>query len=248
MNVVPLSVLQMKSENRDFATFSGEASLKIESAVPGCEIFYSLEEALPTRESEKYSGEIEMKKSGIIHLALYMPGDEQPLFRYAQFEKISQSVSQSSYGVQYQGDMAIDGVYATGSQWVSKPYGGGKKGDPRDVWLGVNLPEETEISGVVIAGDDRDMMPVQKDFRVFIRQNESLLEVENVIIRQDTAIKNYYEVNFAESLFADGIMIWFDGDDLPKSELPDQDGLVRICELMLLTPDGEKTYVDQLNK
>lgn len=243
MNVVPLSISQMKSDNRDFATFSGEASLKIESSVPGCEIFYSLDEALPTRESEKYTGEIEMKKSGIIYLALYMPGDEQPLFRYSQFEKISQSMSQSSYGRQYQGDMAIDGVYATGSQWVSKPYGGGEKSDPRDVWLGVNLPAETEISGVVIAGDDRDMMPVQKNFRIFVRQNESLLEVENALIRQDSAIKNCYEVGFMESHLADGIMIWFDGDDLPKSELPDQDGLVRICELMLLTPDGERTYI-----
>jgi hypothetical protein len=43
-------------------------------------------------------------------------------------------------------------------------------------------------------------------------------------------------------------VIYFNKNDLPKSELPDQDGIVRISELMLLTPDGEKLILEEIYK
>ena len=43
-------------------------------------------------------------------------------------------------------------------------------------------------------------------------------------------------------------VIYFSKDDLPKSELPDQNGIVRISELILLTPDGEKLIIEEIFK
>jgi hypothetical protein len=138
--------------------------------------------------------------------------------------------------------MAIDG--SKYSQWVSKQYGGQTKENPADVWLGVNLPAETKIRGIAIAGDEREMMPVQKDFKVFIRNNTELAELKDLTIEPDSTVKNSYTVNFDKEQSADGIMIYFDKEDLPKSELPEQDGLVRIKELLMITPEGEKSVAE----
>ncbi len=88
-------------------------------------------------------------------------------------------------------------------------------------------------------GDEREMMPIQNKFKVFLRHNKTLVEVENPIVTADSKIKNHYKVDFRENKTADGIMIFFNKEDLPKSELPEQDGLVRIKELLMITPEVE---------
>ena len=153
---------------------------------------------------------------------------------------VSQALSQSDYGGgdAYGAAMAIDG--SANSQWVSKQYGGKTRENPADVWLGVNLPDGTKFKGLILVGDEREMMPIQKDFKVFLRDNKTLLEVENPTVTADSTIKNYYKVDFGENKTADGIMIYVNKEDLPKSELPEQDGLVRIKELLMITPEGEE--------
>jgi len=39
-------------------------------------------------------------------------------------------------------------------------------------------------------------------------------------------------------------MVYYSKEDLPKSELPEQDGLVRIKELLMITPEGEKSVAE----
>ena len=131
------------------------------------------------------------------------------------------ALSQSDYGVSYGAAMAIDG--ATNSQWVSKKqYGGKTRENPADVWLGINLPDGTRFKGVKILGDDREMMPVQKKFKIHLRKGDKLLELKEFTIIADPKVKNAYEVHFNEDQTGDGIMIFFDKDELPKSDLQDK--------------------------
>ena len=78
------------------------------------------------------------------------------------------------------------------------------------------------------------------DFKIFIRNNTELAEVKDLTIEADSTVKNSYSVFFDKEQSVDGIMIYFDKEDLPKSELPEQDGLVRVKELLMITPDGEE--------
>lgn len=129
---------------------------------------------------------------------------------------------------------------ATNSQWVSKQYGGKTKANPADVWLGINLPDGTSFKGIKILGDEREMMPVQKKFKIYLRKKTELIELKEFTIIADPKVKNAYEVRYSEDQIGDGIMIFFDKDDLPKSDLQEQDGLVRIRELYLITDEGEQ--------
>lgn len=59
-------------------------------------------------------------------------------------------------------------------------------------------------------------------------------------------VNDSYEVDFTEDRIADGIMIYFDKNHLLKSELQDQDGLLRVIELMMLTSDGDRSVIGNL--
>ena len=248
MTVVPVSITQLKRETTDFSTFDGEARIKIETSIPNCEIYYSFDNPAPTRKSLKYSSPIKVNRNVLIHVAVYKIGETKPICQYSQFEKVNQALFQSSYGSSYTGDMAVDGVNNTGSQWVSKQYGGGSKIEPKDVWLGVNLPDELVLNGVAIAGDKREMMPIQDGFKVLLRQKGKLVEVENATVNPDSSIKNYYKVDFGGEKLCDGIMIYFDSDKLPKSENLGQDGIVRICEFMFISSDGKEMSLIELER
>jgi len=238
MELAPVSISYNTNASERFEDFRPTATVGIECTEPGYELHYSTEDSRGAKEAEKYTGEFDIDESKIINVALYKPGEEKARFRHRRMVVVSQGLSQSDYGDAYGAAMAIDGT--KNSQWVSKQYGGKTRENPADVWLGVNLAEDTKLKGLVLVGDEREMMPIQKDFKVFLRHNKTLVEVENPTVTADSTIKNYYYVDFGENKTADGIMIYVNKEDLPKSKLPEQDGLVRIKELLMITPEGEE--------
>ena len=237
MNVAPVRIVSKTTAFERFEDFRPKATVSIECPEHGYELFYSIEDKGEFKGPERYAGEFEIEENKIISVSLRRPDQEETLYRHRRLVGVSQALSQSDYGESYGAAMAIDG--SEHAQWVSKPYGGKTKEDPADVWLGVNLETDTRLNGLIIMGDDREMMPIQKDFRIFLRRGEALVEVENPIITADPGTKNFYEVDFGQSRTADGVMVFFDKDALPSSELPEQDGLVRIREMLVLTPEEE---------
>ena len=239
MKLAPVQIKYTSNAPERFEDFRPSATVGIDCTEPGYELHYSMEDSRGAKEAEKYTGEINISESKIINVALYKPGEEKARFRHRRMIVVSQALSQSDYGDAYSAAMAIDG--ATTSQWVSKQYGGKTRENPADVWLGVNLPDGTKFKGLKILGDEREMMPIQENFKILLRRDTELIEPNEFTIIADPEVKNAYEVHYNEDQTADGIMIYFNKDDLPKSVWKEQDGLVRIKELFLITDEGEQS-------
>ena len=79
--------------------------------------------------------------------------------------------AQSVYSPEYGRVLAIDGNPDPFHAWISKPYGGGTKEKPLDVWWQIESPGKTwRIKGVRIIGDHREIIPLQKNLRVELCQ------------------------------------------------------------------------------
>ena len=50
-------------------------------------------------------------------------------------------------------------------------------------------------------------------------------------------------VEFPQVVTTDALRVFVPAADLPKSERADLDGIVRICELLLILPDGKESPV-----
>jgi hypothetical protein len=144
--------------------------------------------------------------------------------------------AQSLYAPEFGPVLAIDGSTDPCHAWISKPYGGGTKPNPRDVWWAIAFPAKKtiRIKGIKIVGDHRDVIPLQKNLKVQVLQNGSWKTVAQV---RDASQKDIL-ATWPEPLDAAGIRIVIPAADLPRSDRPEVDGIVRICELLLVLPDG----------
>ena len=164
--------------------------------------------------------------------------DDEPLIALGR-----RIAAQSVYAPEYGKVLAIDGNTDPYRAWISKPYGGGTKDSPCDVWWAIEFPgkKTLKIKGVKIIGDHREVIPLQKNLQVqLLRQGvwETTAEI------RDAKDKDILAAWHAP-LEAGGIRIFVPAADLPRSESADRDGIVRICELLLVLPDGrEVTAVD----
>jgi hypothetical protein len=50
-------------------------------------------------------------------------------------------------------------------------------------------------------------------------------------------------IDFAQVVATDALRVLVPAADLPKAERADVDGIVRICELLLILPDGKESPV-----
>jgi hypothetical protein len=146
--------------------------------------------------------------------------------------------AQSVYAPEYGRVLAIDGNPDPFHAWISKPYGGGTKEKPLDVWWRIESPGKKtwRIKGVRIIGDHREIIPLQKNLRVELCQAGVWKTVAEV---RDAAQKDIL-ATWPQPLETSGIRIVVPAADLPRSERPEVDGIVRICELLLVLPDGRE--------
>jgi chitodextrinase len=151
----------------------------------------------------------------------------------------AQTTAQSVYAPEYGPENAIDGDPDPFAAWISKPYGGGTKDRPLDVWWAIEFPggKKIQFRGVKIIGDDRPIIPLQKDLKVQVREGggwQTVGELKDAIARTVT-------VDFPQVIATDALRIFVPASDLPKSERADVDGIVRICEFLLILPDGKES-------
>ncbi len=147
--------------------------------------------------------------------------------------------AQSVYAPEYGPDNAIDGSPDPFAAWISKPYGGGTKAQPLDVWWAIEFSagRTVRLKGVKIVGDDRDIIPLQRNLQVQVREGpawKTVGELKDATARTVT-------VNFPQTVATAGLRVFVPAADLPKSERADVDGIVRICELLLILPDGRES-------
>jgi hypothetical protein len=153
------------------------------------------------------------------------------------------ATASSVYAPEYGPVGAVDGSPDPSAAWISKPYGGGTKAAPIDAWLEVELPHPTQVKGVVIVGDTRSVIPLQRALRIDLREGSNWKTAAYVTNATSKTIESRWGI----SRNASAVRIFVPAADLPKSEQTDiPDGVVRVCELMLLLPDGTETVVQDL--
>ena len=152
--------------------------------------------------------------------------------------------AQSVYAPEYAPENAIDGDPDPFAAWISKPYGGGTKDQPLDVWWAIEFPggKRLQLKGVKIIGDDRSIIPLQRSLKVQIREGGSWKTVGEL----KDATARTARVLFPGVVDADGLRVLVPAADLPKSERADVDGIVRICELLLILPNDQDSPVAPL--
>jgi hypothetical protein len=149
--------------------------------------------------------------------------------------------AQSVYAPEYDRILAIDGNPDPFKAWISKPYGGGTNENPKDVWWSIEFPgkKTLEIKGVKIICDHRDVIPLQRNLQVQIfTQGEWKTAAEIRDAREKDIVASW-----PEPISVNGIRILVPAADLLRSDRADVDRIVRICELLLVLPDGREAVV-----
>jgi hypothetical protein len=154
------------------------------------------------------------------------------------------ATASSVYAAEYGPEGAVDGLPDPSAAWISKPYGGGTKTAPGDAWLEVELRRPTQVLGVVIVGDTRPVIPLQKALRIDLREGLDWKLAAYVTNITTKTIHCRWDTPRA----AETIRVYVPARDLPKSEQADiPDGVVRVCELMVLLADGTEVNLADLN-
>ena len=156
----------------------------------------------------------------------------------AAAEKVT---AQSVYAPEYAPENAIDGDPDPYAAWISKPYGGGTRGKPLDVWWAIEFPggRKLQLRGVKIVGDDRPVIPFQRNLKVQVRAEGGWQTMGEL---KDATAKTV-RIDFTQVVATDALRVLVPAADLPKAERADVDGIVRICELLLILPDGRESPV-----
>jgi hypothetical protein len=153
------------------------------------------------------------------------------------------ATASSVYAPEYGAQGAVDGSPDPFTGWVSQPYGGGTKAAPKDTWLEVELPRPLSLSGVIVVGDDRPEIPLQKMFRVDTRDASGW----STAVAVTNATSKTVRCQWGKPKTTEAIRIYVPASDLPKSGkdgIPD--GVVRVAELMVILPDGSELVIPDL--
>lgn len=146
--------------------------------------------------------------------------------------------AQSVYAPQYGVELAIDGSTDPYFAWISKPYGGGSKEKPQDVWWAFEFPagKKLALAGVKIIGDHREVIPLQKNLQVQTRDQGAW----KTLGRVTGATEKDLVIRWPRPVETGAIRLFVPAADLPQSTRADVDGIVRICELLFVLPDGRE--------
>jgi hypothetical protein len=92
-------------------------------------------------------------------------------------------------------------------------------------------------------GDDRDCIPAQHGLRIDYREGEAWKTATEV----RDATGRSVQTRWATPIETDALRIYVPAADLPRATVPGTpDGVVRVCELMLVLPDGHSVSVPEL--
>lgn len=137
----------------------------------------------------------------------------------------------------YAPEGAIDEVPSPDTAWISAPWGGGTRAKPSDTWLVIELPRKLKLKGTVYYGDERPVIPLLRNFQVQVRQDGQWTTTAKVTGAATRVVTNAWP----EVVETDALRFFVLGQDLPEGD--PEGGVVRVCELELLLPDGRQVTV-----
>jgi hypothetical protein len=146
----------------------------------------------------------------------------------------------SFYASEYPPQNAIDGDNSPEGAWISAPWGGGTREQPRDTWLLIELPRKFKLKGLVFYGDNRPVIPILRNFQIQVRQDQQWTTMANVAGNAARIVTN----TWPKALETDAIRFFVAGKDLPEDD--PAGGVVRVCGLSVLLPDGRKVRLPDL--
>jgi hypothetical protein len=157
---------------------------------------------------------------------------------------LARASASSVYAPEYGPDNAIDGDPDPFAAWISKPYGGGTKDQPREVWWAVDFSARRtlQLKGVKLVGDEREVIPLQKSLQIQVRDGAGWKTVAQL----KEATTKTVTLLFSEVVTTDALRVFVPPGELPQSARADVDGIVRICELLFLLPDGRESALGAL--
>ena len=144
------------------------------------------------------------------------------------------AVAQSLYSPRYHGGLVLDGVADWEHGWVSRPYGGGTRERPRDVWLRVEFQRERTVEAVRVSGDPRRVVAWQEKYQVQVPDGKGWRTVATAVSKR----REPFVIRLEEPVRTRGLRLYFPAADLAKSADRGQDGIVRIDEAAFL-PEAE---------
>ncbi|MBN2294645.1 MAG: hypothetical protein JXM70_19610 [Pirellulales bacterium] len=142
----------------------------------------------------------------------------------------------SQYSNSYPPYLATDNSKEDVQAWVSAPYGGGTKENPREVWIAFELPRKIKIVGIKKIGDERSIIPIQKNYAIQARITDEWQTVKEV----RGATSNTNTVIFDEPVETAKLRLHIPVRDLPVSDDPREAGIVRVAELYLILEDKKE--------
>lgn len=148
----------------------------------------------------------------------------------------------SSYAPEYGPEAAVDGDPDPLAAWVAKPFGGGTHEAPADTWWAMEFPRPITLRGVTVVGDPRPEIPLQRRMRVEYREGSQW----KLAVEVRDATERTLRCRWSTPIQTDALRLLVPAADLPKSTRPDiPDGVVRVCELLLVLPDGREVAPEQ---
>ncbi|MCX6900145.1 MAG: glycosyl hydrolase-related protein [Verrucomicrobia bacterium] len=137
-------------------------------------------------------------------------------------------------------EKAIDGDLAS-TGWASAPFGGGTKERPQTAWLSVVFPRKIAFSGLKLVYGPGSV-PLPKGCHLDRFDDGAWKPISQ---RRDPKT-SAATLRFTRVVEIEAIRLLFRPNDLPRSNDPKQDGIVRIAELLLQMPDGSERTVASL--
>ncbi len=150
------------------------------------------------------------------------------------------ATASSVYAPEYPAVGAFDGDTDPYTGWISKPFGGGSREAPTDVWLSVELPRPLKLKGVVYCGDDRPVIPILKGFQIQARQGDRWVTVGSVA----GASSRVVTLQWPEVVETGSLRFLVPAKDLPLDD--PAGGVARVCELKLILSDGAEVFLPDL--
>ena len=142
----------------------------------------------------------------------------------------------------YVPERSIDGSGNPNSTWVAARYGGGTKESPEDTWLTIEFPESHSLTGIIKVGDDREVIPFLRNFRIDIRSSGQWKTVKEV---RDVTTKTT-ESRWDNPVDTEAVRIYVAAENTPRSDNPLVDGYTRIPELKFILTDGQVMTATEL--
>jgi hypothetical protein len=149
--------------------------------------------------------------------------------------------AQSQYGTIYgPWNCAMNDIPWQSSPWMSKPYGGGTKDNPNDVWWALELPngKNVALKGIKLVCNG----PLPRRVQLQVRRQsqwETIGELTNPNGPETTvALPNGATIH--------ALRLFVPVADLPQSDHTELNGVVRIDRLLFVLPDGKEVSPSEL--